>query len=199
MKKFIRKLLFWTFVFFGIKYIFNKFFTKEGDRYELNQESVEELKENLKKAEEKMSELKEILQRKISESEIIPKVKEKVRNVVDDVTESSRREFEENNAFIPVEILDVKDVGERKFERKSKKKSESNSLANAASLSLNSRQSVLLKEITKKRKLNMGEVSRLLPEVSERTLRRDMDRLETIGLIKQVGKTRDSYYEIKKF
>jgi DeoR/GlpR family transcriptional regulator of sugar metabolism len=44
----------------------------------------------------------------------------------------------------------------------------------------------------------MIELSSAFPAVTQRTLRRDMDKLESLGVVKQVGKTRDSYYELLK-
>lgn len=41
----------------------------------------------------------------------------------------------------------------------------------------------------------LTDIASRIQQVSKRTLRRDMDSLEEQGLVKQVGKTRDSHYQ----
>jgi len=61
---------------------------------------------------------------------------------------------------------------------------------------LSDRQSKIFSKLKETRKINMKQISMILPEVSERTLRRDMKVLESLGLVKQVGRTKNSFYVI---
>jgi len=63
---------------------------------------------------------------------------------------------------------------------------------------LNQRQIEILNYIRNFDKFTMLDISNKFKGVSERTLRRDMDKLELIGFVVQVGKTRDSYYIVNK-
>lgn len=47
-----------------------------------------------------------------------------------------------------------------------------------------------------KSEVTIPEISKHFSTVSERTLRRDMDKLEDKGVVKQVGKTKNSYYKV---
>ena len=64
---------------------------------------------------------------------------------------------------------------------------------------LNERQDKILSILKNKRKLNMMEMASEFGDVTSRTLRRDMEKLEKQKIIRQVGKTRDSFYELIKF
>ena len=50
--------------------------------------------------------------------------------------------------------------------------------------------------ISDKTEIAIPEIRKHFAGVSERTLRRDMDKLEKLGVVKQVGKTKNSYYEL---
>lgn len=63
---------------------------------------------------------------------------------------------------------------------------------------LNERQIQILKYIQSKKYANMKDINNNFKEVSQRTLRRDMERLEKLQFVKQSGKTRDSMYEYIK-
>lgn len=66
-------------------------------------------------------------------------------------------------------------------------------------LGLNERQDKILSILKNKRKLNMMELATEFVDVTSRTLRRDMEKLEKQKIVRQVGKTRDSFYELLKF
>ncbi len=63
---------------------------------------------------------------------------------------------------------------------------------------LSVRQKKILDYMENSKRVDMSEIVRLIPDVSERTLRRDMDVLENLNKVRQIGKTRDSYYELIK-
>jgi methyl-accepting chemotaxis protein len=68
---------------------------------------------------------------------------------------------------------------------------------NEAIAGLNERQNELLSIVKEKRKMNMMELANEFKNVTQRTLRRDMEKLEALGKVQQVGRTRDSFYTIK--
>lgn len=61
---------------------------------------------------------------------------------------------------------------------------------------LNPRQSDLLKFIKNNDSSTMYDISRVFSKVTQRTLRRDLEKLEKTGLVKQDGKTRNSVYKL---
>lgn len=61
-------------------------------------------------------------------------------------------------------------------------------------INLNDRQKELLDFVRVYDKVSMGEISEKFDYVSQRTLRRDMDKLQSLGVVNQQGKTRDSVY-----
>jgi len=63
-------------------------------------------------------------------------------------------------------------------------------------LDLNERQIEILNYIRNFDKITMLDISHRFKGVSERTLRRDMDKLELTGFVIQFGKTRNSYYVV---
>ncbi len=63
---------------------------------------------------------------------------------------------------------------------------------------LNGRQEQIYNLVKLKREVGMGEVSSLVKDVTERTLRRDLNKLEKLGLILQAGKTRDAVYKLRE-
>jgi predicted HTH transcriptional regulator len=62
------------------------------------------------------------------------------------------------------------------------------------SKSLNERQRGILKLMQKKKVVLPSQIYDLYPEVSTRTLRRDMDVLVELGFVRQEGSTRDTKY-----
>lgn len=61
---------------------------------------------------------------------------------------------------------------------------------------LNTRQEDILGFIRSNSNAKMSDVSKLFAQVTPRTLRRDLERLEQLGFLKQEGKTRDAVYKI---
>ena len=59
---------------------------------------------------------------------------------------------------------------------------------------LNSRQLKIFDLVKFKNGTDMREINKKFKSVSQRTLRRDLDKLENMGYIKQEGKTRNSMY-----
>lgn len=78
-----------------------------------------------------------------------------------------------------------------KLEKQAKK------VAKNAGLELNDRQKEIYELIRKEVELNMARLVEKIPNVTDRTLRRDMTKLERLGLVTQAGKTRDSVYKLK--
>ncbi len=79
-----------------------------------------------------------------------------------------------------------------------KQKSEVEKLAKDVSETISDRQSEMEKFIKSMQKeaFEIKDIAERFKDVSERTLRRDMQKLEKSGLIKQVGSTRNSKYQI---
>jgi len=82
-----------------------------------------------------------------------------------------------------------------KTEKKVKKKEAALNIVSG----LNERQDKILALLKNKRKMNMMEMASEFADVTSRTLRRDMEKLEKQKIVRQVGKTRDSFYELLKF
>lgn len=61
---------------------------------------------------------------------------------------------------------------------------------------LSKRQVRILKLFDKEDKITNEMIKSVITGVSNRTIRRDLDFLEEKGYVKQVGKTRGSYYEL---
>lgn len=59
---------------------------------------------------------------------------------------------------------------------------------------LNVRQVKILELFKEKDVLYPSEIYEVLPEVSTRTIRRDMTALANLDLVEQIGSTRDTYY-----
>jgi predicted HTH transcriptional regulator len=64
--------------------------------------------------------------------------------------------------------------------------------------SLSARQSQIFESIRASEKSSMKQLASLFQNISDRTLRRDLSKIEALGLIEQVGKTKNSYYILKK-
>ncbi len=60
---------------------------------------------------------------------------------------------------------------------------------------LTERQKLVLGTITEKGTIYPSDLKQLLPQVSTRTIRRDMTKLVELGLIEQKGSTKSTYYK----
>lgn len=67
-------------------------------------------------------------------------------------------------------------------------------IATAVRKTLNSRQKEIIKLLQKRKVLLPSDIYELHPDVSTRTLRRDMTSLAELGIVKQEGSTRDTRY-----
>ena len=63
---------------------------------------------------------------------------------------------------------------------------------------LDSRKEKILTILEKKEKIQVWELSKILPQVSKRTLRRDFDFLLKKGLIKRIGQGNNTFYSLIK-
>ncbi|GAB4286215.1 MAG: hypothetical protein Kow0081_4240 [Candidatus Dojkabacteria bacterium] len=63
---------------------------------------------------------------------------------------------------------------------------------------LSGRQEKIIKLIQKKGEVDMAIISSIIKNVSERTLRRDLAKLENLGLIVKLGETKGATYRLKK-
>ena len=63
---------------------------------------------------------------------------------------------------------------------------------------LSDRQESIYQLVRREGEIDMKSVLSKVDGVSDRTLRRDMTKMEKLGLIKQVGKTRNSVYKLKE-
>ncbi|MCD4810992.1 DeoR family transcriptional regulator [bacterium] len=59
---------------------------------------------------------------------------------------------------------------------------------------LTKRQKLIVESVAEKGKLYPSDLQLLLPDISTRTIRRDMDKLEELKLVKQNGSTKSTYY-----
>lgn len=62
---------------------------------------------------------------------------------------------------------------------------------------LNERQEQIYQAIKKTKQAGINSFAEQIANVTPRTLRRDLTRLEKLGLVEQVGKTKDSFYRLK--
>ena len=60
---------------------------------------------------------------------------------------------------------------------------------------LSKRQEVICAALKKQGSISTSDLSELVPDVSVRTLRRDMDKLEKLGIAQQKGSTKSTYYK----
>ena len=67
----------------------------------------------------------------------------------------------------------------------------------ASVFDLNDRQEQIYSMIRDNGEITMGDIADAITDVSTRTLRRDMNKLEKLGLITHTGKTKDSVYKLK--
>jgi len=62
-------------------------------------------------------------------------------------------------------------------------------------IKLSNRQKKIVKKLIEKGKAYPSELQDLLSDVSSRTIRRDMNGLEKLGLVEQKGATKSTYYK----
>lgn len=65
-----------------------------------------------------------------------------------------------------------------------------------AIMGLNDRQKKILNMFEKDKQLMNSDIEKVITGVTRRTLRRDLTEMETLGIIKQHGKTKGSYYSL---
>ena len=63
--------------------------------------------------------------------------------------------------------------------------------------SFNQRQKKIIEMLKKRDKIQVGDVQKILPEVTKRTIRRDFDFLMKEGIIKRSGKANLTFYHLK--
>lgn len=85
-----------------------------------------------------------------------------------------------------------------KRDRESSKRRIVQSLPKVIAEDLNSRQKDILKLFNKRDILLPTDIYSVAPDLSTRTLRRDMDKLEELGFILKEGSTKDTKYILKK-
>ena len=113
--------------------------------------------------------------------------KDEVENFVKDsakklgvITESLKDSIEKvEEAFVPTKPVRSKKV-----------------VTKPISTALNARQKDILNYIKNNSQAKMSTVSKIFSEVTPRTLRRDLGKLEQMGFLRQEGKTRDAVYKI---
>ena len=62
---------------------------------------------------------------------------------------------------------------------------------------LEPRRSKIIRILKKVERIQVGEINKLFPEVSKRTIRRDFQKLLRQGVIERIGEKNDTYYKIK--
>ncbi len=68
----------------------------------------------------------------------------------------------------------------------------------SGSLTLASRQEMILAILKEKGKVQVGETKKVFPQISKRTLRRDFRNLLKQGLIERLGEKNDTFYQLSK-
>lgn len=94
--------------------------------------------------------------------------------------------------------VSFKEQEEKKEKEKKSKKVAPEPSEQLSSFKLTPRQEQIYQLISTDGEVSMPTVSSSISDVSPRTLRRDMTKLENLGLVKRVGKTKDSVYKIKE-
>ena len=61
---------------------------------------------------------------------------------------------------------------------------------------IGTRQEKILKVLEKIGRIQVGEVNKIFPEVSKRTLRRDFHKMVENGIVQRIGEKNDTYYQI---
>lgn len=56
----------------------------------------------------------------------------------------------------------------------------------------------ILEILKEKKRVQVGEIKQIFPEVTKRTLRRDFKQLLKLGLIEKIGERNDTFYQIIK-
>ena len=62
---------------------------------------------------------------------------------------------------------------------------------------LESREEKIINILSRVEKIQVGEINKLFPEVSKRTIRRDCQKMVKEGLIERIGEKNNTYYKIK--
>lgn len=93
---------------------------------------------------------------------------------------------------LPVEIVPKEEaVKEKMEEEREEKRGEKDAL-------FSERQKKILEFLQAKRKVQVWELQKVLPQVTKRTLRRDLDDLLQVGLIQRKGEWNAVFYELKE-
>lgn len=109
----------------------------------------------------------------------------KARNFVEDKVDEARIYVEKQSKE------SVKPAAKIVAKAKSKAKA-------TVSFDLNERQEAIYQIVKKEAQASMNTFAGKVAGVTTRTLRRDLTKLEKLGLIEQVGKTKDSFYRVRK-
>ena len=111
------------------------------------------------------------------------------------VDENSKGEEErpKNNSTKVANTSKGKDIEKKEKAPQKRKKIDNQSIKKDGNL--NERQKNLLEKLKSKDVSTVSEINDSFPEVSTRTLRRDLSKLEKLGFIKQLGKTKNTRYK----
>ncbi len=148
-----------------------------------------------------VSEKAEELEKSVSQNNFLDEVKREIEERVDfDKLESAMGTL---TSVFPASKKPTKTVT-KKLKRPSKKVlkkvvraiNESSSNKSLSVNNLNLRQQQLLDYLRTNLDSKMSNVSAAFSTVTPRTLRRDMEKLESMGFIRQQGKTRDTVYKV---
>ena len=64
-------------------------------------------------------------------------------------------------------------------------------------ISLGSRKTKIINILKEKKQIQVGEINKILSDVSKRTLRRDFQDLLKQGLVERIGESNDTFYQLK--
>jgi predicted HTH transcriptional regulator len=88
----------------------------------------------------------------------------------------------------------LQDAGGMSVIKAKVRKSASTLLTEEVKVGNETRLDIIADLLREKKVLSVKALRRLFPEVTSRTLRRDMDKLEKLGIAKQKGHTKDTTY-----
>lgn len=152
---------------------------KANSLYEKFSDTIEKNKKDI------MDDVKDF-EKEISRNKEIMKVKETVQDFVNNVPEKVAEAVEKFQLRVEAKKSNPVKKASKKVVKKATK-----TLATGVG-----RIDQLHGFISNKSEITIPEIRKHFSSVSERTLRRDMDKLEKMGVVKQVGKTKNSFYRV---
>jgi DNA repair ATPase RecN len=124
-----------------------------------------------------------------NKAEILEEVREFEKEV------SKNKEFKKAKAAVEEFVAEAPERVEEVVEKVQKKVAQVKKASKPLSTGVG-RIDQLQSFVSNKSEITIPEIRKHFSSVSERTLRRDMEKLENMGVVKQVGKTKNSFYRV---